>query len=183
MNYGHDIEILIGNKAWHYYGETGRGLWSPWDLWRMTCSYQTWYLPLHPSFKDFHPNSLIKFPWELKTIILVSATTISPCTQNYYFLSVQSWRRRSPANLHRRSSRPSTPTSRPFSSLFSWRKRQKTIRTFVRERPGANWRHYLSLLLRHLYFISDQSWPSPSNIKYLAPHSSHNKVLVLIFSW
>ena len=23
MNYGHDIEILIGNKAWHYYGETG----------------------------------------------------------------------------------------------------------------------------------------------------------------
>ena len=168
MNYGQDIEISIWNiTACHVSIERqGPGLWSPRDLWNITFSYlryQTWYLPLHPSFNDFHPNSLIKFPSELKTIIRVSATTISPCSQNYQTPDARTGER-SPPKLHRRSSRPSDPTSRPFSSLFSWRKRQKTIRTFVRERLGANWRHYLSLL-RHLYFISDQSWPSPANIK------------------
>ena len=47
----------------------------------------TWYLPLHPSFRDFHPNSLIKLPRESKTIILVSARTMSPW--NWDFKSLE----------------------------------------------------------------------------------------------
>ena len=161
MNYGQDIEILIWNIACHVIIERqGRALWSPRDL----------------SYLISPTASLLQwFPAKFSDKIPLWIKNHNPGV-GHHNLSLQLWQliiiyyqhrtgEISPAKIHRRSSRPSAPASRPFSSLFSWRKRQKTIRTFVSERLGANWRHYLSLLLRHLYFISDHSWPSLPNIK------------------